>query len=84
MGQRHKATQHLNLELATLVDDKESFEDATPLLFGKTFDQGAKDHINTLQDLLKKPRLFLNVQKMQVMPYSWFFEVLKFLEFCGC
>ena len=83
MGQRHKATQHLNLELATLVDDKESFKDATPMLFGKTFDQGAKDHINTVRSL-KKPRLFHNVQKIQVMQYSLFFEVLKFREFCGC
>ena len=57
MGQRHKATQHLNLELATLVDDKESFKDATPMLFGKTFDQGVKDHINTARSLKKASSL---------------------------
>ena len=32
MGQRRKATQHLNLELVTLVDDEELFKDAAPML----------------------------------------------------
>ena len=53
MGQRRKAIQHLNLELVTLVDDEESFKDAAPMLFGKTFDQRAKDHINAVRSLKK-------------------------------
>ena len=82
MGQRRKATQHLNLELVTLVDDEESFKDAAPMLFGKTFDQRAKDHINAVRSL-KKPCLFHNVQKMQVMPYScfsWYLNSVNFVD----
>ena len=45
MDRRRKATQHLNAELTTLVDDEESFRDATPMLFGKNFDQRAKEHM---------------------------------------
>ena len=54
---KQKATQHLNPELATLVDDEESFKDAAPMLFGKTFDQRAKDHIDAIRSL-KKPHHF--------------------------
>ena len=54
---RQKATQHLNPELATLVDDEESFKDAAPMLFGKTFDQRAKDHIDAIRSLKKTSSL---------------------------
>ena len=53
MGRRHKATQHLNTELVTLLDDEQSFKDAAPLLFGKTFDQRARDHIEAVKSLKK-------------------------------
>ena len=53
MERRCKATQHLNTELVTLVNDEQSFKDATPLLFGKTFDQRARDHIEVVKSLKK-------------------------------
>ena len=40
-----------NVELATLVDDEDSFKDAAPMLFGKTFDQRAKEHIEAVRFL---------------------------------
>ena len=49
MEHRRKATQHLNAELFTLVDDEQPFKDATPPLFGKTFDQRARDHIEAVK-----------------------------------
>ena len=40
-----KATSHLNAKLATLIDDEDTFKDAGPLLFGKSFDQKAKEAV---------------------------------------
>ena len=54
---RQEATQHLYPELATLVDDEESFKDAAPMLFGKTFDQRAKDHIDAIRSQKKTSSL---------------------------
>ena len=53
MDRRRKATQHLNAELTTLIDDEESFRDAAPMLFGKNFDQRAKEHIEAVKSLKK-------------------------------
>ena len=39
---RQKATQFLNKELSTLVQEEDTFRDAAPLLFGKDFDKRAK------------------------------------------
>ena len=64
MDRRRKATQHLNTELATLVDEKESFKDAAPMLFGKTFDQRAKEHIEEVRSL-KKSSTFQRGQPFQ-------------------
>lgn len=47
-----KATQHLNTELTTLIDDEESFRDAAPILFGKSFDQRVKDHIEVVKSMI--------------------------------
>ena len=55
MERRRKATQHLNAELVTLINDEESFKDAAPLLFGKSFDQRARDHIEAAKSLKKMP-----------------------------
>ena len=54
---RQKATQHLNLELATLVDNEESFKDTAAMLFGETFDQRAKGHIDPIRSLKKTSSL---------------------------
>ena len=53
MERRRKATTHLNPELSTLVEDEESFIDAAPLLFGKGFDQRARDHTEAIKSLKK-------------------------------
>ena len=53
MDRMCKATQHLNVELATPVDDEESFKDAAPILFGKTFNQRAKEHVEAVWSLKK-------------------------------
>ena len=44
---------HLNLELSTLVEDESSSKESAPLLFGKGFDQIAKDHIEAIKSLKK-------------------------------
>ena len=43
---RQKATQHLNLELAILVDDEESFKDAAPCSLVKHLpkNKGSRQH----------------------------------------
>ena len=48
---RRKATTYLNPELATLIDDEDTFREAAPLLFGKTFDQQARDHMEAVKDM---------------------------------
>jgi len=50
---RHKATAHLNPELNSLVDDEDTFKDAVPLLFRKSFDHKARDHIEAVKSLKK-------------------------------
>ena len=50
---RRKATTHLNPELGTLIEDEDNFREAAPFLFGKTFDQQAKDHIEAVKSLKK-------------------------------
>ena len=44
---------HLNSELTTLVEDEDSFKDSVPLLFGKGFDQKARDHMEAIKSLKK-------------------------------
>ena len=41
---RRKATTHLNPEVGTLIEDEGTFRDAALFLFGRTFDQQARDH----------------------------------------
>lgn len=53
MERRRKATTHLNPELFTLIDDEDTFKDAAPLLFGKSFDQKARDHMEAIKSLKK-------------------------------
>ena len=53
MEQRRKATTHLNSELMTLVEYEDSYKDSAPLLFGKGFDQRAKDHMEAIKSLEK-------------------------------
>ena len=53
MERKRNATQYLNTELVTMVDNEQSFKDAAPLLFRKTFDQRARDHIDTVKSLKK-------------------------------
>ena len=51
---RHcKATTHLNPELGTLIEDEDNFHEAAPFLFGKAFDQQAKDHIEAVKSFKK-------------------------------
>ena len=50
---QRKATTHLNPELGTLIDDEDTFREAAPLLFGKTFDQQARDHMEAVKSLKK-------------------------------
>ena len=51
--QRRKATTHLNPELCTLTEYEDNFHEEAPFLFGKTFDQQAKDHIEAVKSLKK-------------------------------
>ena len=50
---RRKAITHLNPELGTLIEDEDNFREAAPFLFGKAFDQQAKDHIEAVKSLKK-------------------------------
>ena len=61
MERRCKATTHLNPELGTLIDDEDTFREAAPLLFGKTFDQQARDHMEAVK-YLKKTTFTLSCQ----------------------
>ena len=48
---RRRATTCLNKELATLVADEETFKDAAPYLFGNSFQQRMKDHMEAVRNL---------------------------------
>ena len=48
---RRKASLCLNRELSTLVEDETTFHDAAPLLFGSSFQQKMKDHMEALRNL---------------------------------
>ena len=50
---RRKAAQHINKDLTSLVDDPDNFTDAAPMLFGQTFHQKVKDHLESLRSLKK-------------------------------
>ena len=50
---QQRAATHLNPKLATLVEDEDVFADASPMLFGKSFDQRAKHHMETIRSLKK-------------------------------
>lgn len=51
--QRHRVVTHLNPALATLVEDEDVFADPGPVLFGKSFEKRAKDHIKAIRSLQK-------------------------------
>ena len=63
MERRCKASTHLNAQLSMLVEGKDSFKGSAPLLFGRGFDQKAKDHIDAIKCL-----------KKIVTPASWPFQ----------
>ena len=46
-----KASSCLNKELAPLIADETTFKDATPLLFGDSFQQRMRDHTETIRNL---------------------------------
>jgi len=46
-------SHHLNLKLYTFVDDEDTFKDADPLLFGKSFNHNVRDHIEAIKSLKK-------------------------------
>ena len=48
---RRRAFQYLNKELSTLVEDESTFNDAVPFLFGSSFQQKMKDHMEALRNL---------------------------------
>jgi len=48
---RQRASQCLNKELLTLVEDESTFDDAAPFLFGSSFQQKMKDHMEALRNL---------------------------------
>ena len=48
---RRRASQCLNKELSTLVQDESTFNDAAPFLFGSSFQQRMKDHMEALRNL---------------------------------
>jgi len=50
---RRKAAQHINRNLASLVEDPDNFTEAAPMLFGLTFHQKVKDHLESLRSLKK-------------------------------
>ena len=62
MERRRKASTHLNAELS-MLEDEDSFKDAVPLLFGRDFDQKAKDHMEAIKSL-----------KKIVTPAGWSFQ----------
>ena len=50
--ERHqRASQCLNKELSTLVEDESTFDDAAPFLSGTSFQQKMKDHMEALRNL---------------------------------
>ena len=55
--QRQRAVTHLNPVLATLVEDEDVFADPGPVLFGKSFEKRAKDHIRQSDHSRKPPYL---------------------------
>ena len=68
MERRRKATTHLNPELSMLVEDEESFIDAAPLLFGKGFDQRARDHTEAIKSLKKTTSFSGNQSSLTELP----------------
>ena len=48
---RQRASQCLNKELSTLVENESTFDDAAPFLFGSSFQQKMKDHVEALRNL---------------------------------
>ena len=46
-----QSSQYLNKELSTLVEDESTFNDAVPFLFGSSFQQKMKDHMEALRNL---------------------------------
>jgi len=48
---RRKAATCLNNELSTLVDQEDTFLDASPFLFGSSFQQKMKEHMEAIRNL---------------------------------
>ena len=49
--QRRKAATCLNKELSTLVDQEDTFVEAAPFLFGPSFQQKMKEHMEAIRNL---------------------------------
>ena len=48
---RHRVTADLNRDLKDLIEETEHFKNAAPLLFGRSFDQMAKNHVEAVRSL---------------------------------
>ena len=62
MDRCQKATQFLNKELSTLVQEEDTFREAAPLLFGKDFDKKQKSILTQLvlcKDFLSQAKISL-------------------------
>ncbi len=68
---RCRIAEHLNRDVKVLVEDKVQLREAAPLLFGRTFDKVAKDHVDAERSLRKstghqptsKPKRFISDQR---------------------
>ena len=49
--QRKRIINHFNADLRPLVKDVDRFQSATPLLFGKNFEESAKEHVESVWSL---------------------------------
>ena len=50
---RKQVASFLNEDLRSLVEEEDQFTSAAPFLFGKEFEKGAKEHIDSVKSLRK-------------------------------
>ena len=62
---RRKAATCLNKELSTLVDQEDTFVDAAPFLFGSSFQQKMKEHMEAIRNLKQASTSFGHGQSFQ-------------------
>ena len=55
---RRKAATCLNKELSTLVDQEDTFVEAAPFLFGPSFQQKMKEHMEAIRNLKQASTLY--------------------------